>query len=179
MLKNVALLLALSGLVTGCVSTPEPPINFSVPDVQQAAARQAIELKSISVSYGLPNEIKGNIPSYGGGYPMLWEKSLAEAIDKSRVFTDDSYEKVNIFVKVLELAPPLGGGLTMVTPARARYTIVSRRTGKTLFEKEIYTQGTVTSEYAFSGRTRLKESLNRSVQANISEFLQSLSAVKL
>lgn len=176
MLKRITLLALLGVTLTGCVTAP--PTNFSVPGVQRATTQQAVELKAVSVSYGLPSEVKGDIPTYGEGFPILWEKSLVEAIDKAGVFSDDAPEKVNIFVKVLELDPP-AGGITMVTPARARYSVVSRRTGKTLFEKEVYTEGTVPPGYAFSGLVRVKESLNRSVQANIAQFLESLSAAKL
>lgn len=176
MVKHIALLALLGSVLTGCVSAP--PTNFSVPGVQRSTTQQPVELKAVSVSYGLPSEIKGDIPTYGEGFPILWEKSLVEAIDKAGIFNDDAPEKVNIFVKVLELDPP-AGGITMVTPSRARYSVVSRRTGKTLFEKEVYTEGTVPPGYAFSGLVRLKESLNRSVQANIAQFLESLSAAKL
>ncbi|MFL1387828.1 UDP-N-acetylglucosamine acyltransferase [Pseudomonas tritici] len=176
MIKHIALLALLGSVLTGCVSAP--PTNFSVPGVQRSATQQQVELKAVAVSYGLPNEIKGKIPTYGEGFPILWEKSLVEAIDKAGMFSDDAPEKVNIFVKVLELDPP-ASGITMVTPSRARYSVVSRRTGKTLFEKEVYTEGTVPPGYAFSGLARLKESLNRSVQANIAQFLESLSAAKL
>lgn len=176
MLKKITLCLVLGAVLTGCVSAP--PTNFSVPGIQRVTTQQEVELKAVSVSYGLPSEIKGDIPTYGEGFPILWEKSLVEAIDKAGVFSDDAPEKVNIFVKVLELDPP-NGGITMVTPSRARYTVVSRRTGKILFEKEIYTEGTVPPGYAFSGLVRIKESLNRSVQANIAQFLASLSTVKL
>ncbi|MGH8419967.1 MAG: UDP-N-acetylglucosamine acyltransferase [Pseudomonas sp.] len=176
MFKKMVILLALGALMTGCVSAP--PTNFSVPNVQQAKAKQAFDLRAVSISYGLPNEIKGEIPTYGEGFPVLWEKSLTEAINKAGIFTDDADEKVNIFVKILQLDPP-AGGITMLTPSRARYSIVSRRTGKTLFEKEIYTEGSVSGGYAFSGLVRAKEALNRSVQQNIAEFIESLSAVKL
>ncbi|NWC92248.1 MULTISPECIES: hypothetical protein [unclassified Pseudomonas] len=94
MLKRITLFAVLGATLTGCVTAP--PTNFSVPGVQRATTQQAVELKAVSVSYGLPSEVKGDIPTYGEGFPILWEKSLVEAIDKAGVFSDDAPDKVNI-----------------------------------------------------------------------------------
>ncbi|WP_277963223.1 UDP-N-acetylglucosamine acyltransferase [Pseudomonas sp. RIT-To-2] len=167
---------AVALMMSGCTSAP--PTNFSLPTVEPAVIKQDAELKAVSVSYASPKEQTGDIPTFGEGFPLLWEKSLEEAINKSAVFQDDASEKVNLFVKVKQLEPPLGG-ISMTTSANAEYTIVSRKTGKVLYQRTVFTKGVVPGDYAFSGMTRMRESLNRAVQNNIAEFLDTISHQRL
>ena len=62
----------------------------------------------------------------------------------------------------------------MTTDASAKYLLVNRKTGETLLEETITTQGVVPPGYAFAGYVRAKESINRAVQNNIREFLSRL-----
>ena len=163
--------LLLVSLLTGCVSAP--PLNFSVQGVEPSKRKVDAELRAVSVSYAVPSEQTGEVPSNGEGVPMLWERALAEAINKSSVFDDDSAKKANLFVKIKELDPP-AAGFTMVTDTSASYLLVNRKTGEKILEETITTKGSVPPGYAFVGVVRAKESINRAVQNNIREFLSRL-----
>lgn len=168
---HAALAALLISLLTGCVSAP--PLNFSVSDVEHSERKLDAELRSISVSYAVPSEQTGDVPSNGEGVPFLWERALSEAINKSSLFDDDSERKVNLFVKIRELDPPEVGA-TMVTDASASYSLVDRKTGERMVEATVTTKGAVPYEYALIGDVRAKESINRAVQSNIREFLNML-----
>ncbi|WP_338919230.1 UDP-N-acetylglucosamine acyltransferase [Pseudomonas silesiensis] len=168
---RVAASALLISLLTGCVSAP--PLNFAVQDVSTSKRKLDAELRAVSVSFAVPGEQTGEIPSDGEGVPILWERSLSEAINKSSLFNDESAQKLNLFVKIKELDPP-EAGITMTTDASAKYLLVNRKTGETLLEETITTQGVVPPGYAFAGYVRAKESINRAVQNNIREFLSRL-----
>ena len=168
---RVAASALLISLLTGCVSAP--PLNFAVQDVSTSKRKLDAELRAVSVSFAVPAEQTGEIPSDGEGVPILWERSLSEAINKSSLFNDESAQKLNLFVKINELDPP-EAGITMTTDASAKYLLVDRKTGETLLEETITTRGVVPPGYAFAGYVRAKESINRAVQNNIREFLSRL-----
>lgn len=176
MRSRIAVSTLLVALLSGCTSVP--PLNFSVPSISPSIHKVDADLRAVSVSFAAPNEQTGNVPSDGEGIPELWERAVVEAINKSSVFDDESTKKVNLFVKIQELDPP-AAGVTMVTDASAKYLLVNRKTGETLLEETIITQGIVPPGYAFAGVVRLKESVNRAVQNNIRDFLAKLEAQKL
>lgn len=168
---RASLAVLLISLLTGCVSAP--PLNFSVQGVEPSKRKVDAELRSVSVSYAAPSEQSGEVPSDGEGIPILWERALSEAINKSSIFDDDAEKKVNLFVKINELDPP-AAGITMVTDTSAKYLLVNRKTGETILEETVTTKGIVPPGYAFAGIVRAKESINRAVQNNIQEFLSRL-----
>ena len=176
MRSRIAVGTLLIALLSGCTSVP--PLNFSVQSVSPSTHKVDADLRAVSVSFAAPNEQTGNVPSDGEGIPELWERAVVEAINKSSVFDDESTKKVNLFVKIQELDPPVAG-VTMVTDASAKYLLVNRKTGETLLEETIITKGIVPPGYAFAGVVRLKESVNRAVQNNIRDFLAKLEAQKL
>ena len=74
-------------------------------------------------------------------------------------------------VKILKFdTPDFGAGMT--THASARYEIIDRSDGSIIFTTDISTSGVVPFDYAFNGLVRIHESINRSVQNNIIEFVQ-------
>ncbi|WP_397459085.1 UDP-N-acetylglucosamine acyltransferase [Pseudomonas asplenii] len=174
-MQRIAIGALLISFLAGCASAP--PLNFSVQDVSPSTRKLDADLRAVSVSYAAPNEQTGSVPSDGEAIPGLWERAVVEAINKSSLFDDESTKKVNLFVKIQELHPPLGGA-TMTTDASAKYLLVNRKTGETVFEETITNQGVVPPGYAFSGYVRIKESVNRAVQNNIREFLRRLEARK-
>ena len=94
------------------------------------------------------------------------------------IFKDDSPRKVSLAVKILKLGVPrFGAGMT--THASARYEIIDRSDGSIIFTTDISTTGDVPFDYAFAARVRLLESINRSVQNNIIQFLQVLETVDM
>lgn len=92
------------------------------------------------------------------------------------IFSDGSDRKVSLSVKVLELDVPAFGA-SMTTKTMARYELIDRETGAIIYTQDISAEGHVPASYAFVGVIRARESINRSVQNNITQFLQALETV--
>jgi len=160
----------------GCVSLP--PVNFSAPNIGVSSTKLDAELKSLTVSVARPDEATGEIDPGIGVHTGLWKTSLEEAFNRMAIFKDDSPRKVSLAVKILKLGVPrFGAGMT--THASARYEIIDRSDGSIIFTTDISTTGDVPFDYAFAARVRLLESINRSVQNNIIQFLQVLETVDM
>ena len=108
--------------------------------------------------------------------PQQWNTALTESLNRMAIFQDDSTMKVNLSVKLLKLIVP-SGGLSATTEAAARYEIMDRKTGDIIFTQDISSSGTTPSDYAFEWRARARESVNRAIQNNITQFLQALETV--
>ena len=166
--------LVLSTALAGCVAPP--PINFSVPNVGISNAKIDAEVKTITVTLARPDEAKGNIPMGLETLTNLWKESLQEAIDRMAIFKDDASKKISIQVHVLAFDIPVAG-LSMDTKSIARYEIIDRSNGSIIYTQDITAEGIVPFDYAFVGMVRGRESINRSVQNNIKQFLQALETV--
>lgn len=175
MFKKLFLATSLLIVLPGCVATP--PMNFSVPDVAPVGNKIEAELKSTTVTWGRPDELVGNIPpARTNDITQTWKTALIEAINRTAIFTDDAETNVSLSVKILELDAP-AAGISMETPSTARYEIIDRTDGSVIYTQDIHAKGHVSAGYAFMGPTRALESVNRSVQNNISSFLQSAQGV--
>lgn len=185
------ILVLLSGLVlTACQSIP--PANFSVPNVGLSAKKIDAELKSLTVSVARPDEKKGRLDfekvtmdmngsggALGGQVvPQLWQTSLTESLNNMAIFQDDSSKKVNLAVKILKLEVP-SVGISFTTNAIAKYEVMDRKSGDLIFSQEIASSGTTPGDFAFNGLARMRESINRAVQNNITQFLQLLETVDI
>lgn len=161
----------------GCAANP--PLNFSVPNVGVSQTKLGAEMKSLTVTLARPDEKKGDMPSWAEAeIPALWRTALMDALDHMTIFTDDSARKVNLSVKVLAIDVP-GFGASFTTKTIARYELIDRSNGDIIYTQDIDASGTVPASYAFVGAIRARESVNRSVQNNISQFLQALETVNL
>lgn len=175
-------------LLSGCGSLP--PMNFSVPNVGLSQKKVDAELKSMTVTVARPDEKTGNldlryaamdINGQGGGMgdqmvPQMWQTALTEALNRMAVFQDDAAKKVSLSVKILKLDVP-GAGISFTTNTTARYEIMDRKTGDLIFTQDISSSGTTPADFAFLGLARMRESINRAVQNNITQFLQALETV--
>ena len=174
--SSILFILLLLFLSSGC--TKRLPVNFSVPNVGVSSTKLDAELKSLTVSVARPDEATGEIDPGIGVHTGLWKTSLEEAFNRMAIFKDDSPRKVSLAVKILKLGVPrFGAGMT--THASARYEIIDRSDGSIIFTTDISTTGDVPFDYAFAARVRLLESINRSVQNNIIQFLQVLETVDM
>lgn len=70
-------------------------------------------------------------------------------------------------------------GAEMATESAARYELTDRKTGDLFYAQDIGSKGVVPWDYAFVGLIRARESINRSVQNNISQFLQALESIDI
>ncbi|OZI74532.1 UDP-N-acetylglucosamine acyltransferase [Bordetella genomosp. 12] len=173
-MRKQILIAATCLTLTGCAAPP--PLNFSTPNVGYSEKKIDAELKSMTVTLARPDEAKGEISWGMEGVPQLWDKALQEAVNRMSIFRDDAPRKVNLAVKILGLDAP-GGGFSMTTKTIARYEIIDRSNGDIIFTQDVASEGTVPMGYAFLGVTRARESINRAVQNNITQFLQALETV--
>lgn len=131
----------------------------------------------MTVTLARPDEKTGDMPAgMEGLVPQLWQTALQDALNRMSIFQDDSSTKVNLSVKILKMEPPAAGA-SMTTTTAAKYELINRKNGDILYTQTIDSSGTVPWDYAFMGVTRARESINRAVQNNISQFLQSLDTV--
>lgn len=186
--KNIVITLILSIILLGCGSIP--PANFSVPNVGLSQKKIDAEMKSLTVTIARPDEKTGDLDlsmvsmdingqgrSAGDlATPQLWQASLTDALNHMAIFQDDAAKKVNLSVKILKLDVP-NAGVSFTTEATARYEIMDRKNGDLIFSQEISSSGTTPMDYAFLGVARMRESINRAVQNNITQFLQALETV--
>ncbi|EJK8625806.1 lipoprotein [Morganella morganii subsp. morganii] len=175
-MKKILVLLAAVFVLSGCQSLP--PLNFAIQDVEPSKNKIDGELKSVSVSLASPEEKKGDIEAGMEAVPMLWKSALDDALARNVIFKDDSTRKLSLSVKVLAINSP-SFGAEMKTVSIARYQLTDRTNGKVVYSKEITAEGVVPFSYAFAGIVRARESINRSVQNNISEFLQELDHIDI
>lgn len=175
-MKKIFLLVLALVALSGCQSVP--PLNFSVQNVAISDKKIDAELKSITVSLAHPDEKKGDIDVGMEVVPQFWKSSLEESLNRMAIFKDDSSKKINLSVKILAMNIPVGG-FTMETNTIARYDLIDRNSGRVIYTKEISAMGVVPAGYAFLGVVRARESVNRSVQNNISEFLNSIKTESL
>lgn len=162
-------------IMSGCGSIP--PLNFSAPNVGLSQKKIDAEMKSMTVTIARPDEKTGDLPAAMGQLvPQLWQTALTESLNKMAIFQDDATKKVNLSVKILKLDIP-GGGFSFTTQTAARYEIMDRKTGDIIFTQDIASAGTTPADFAFAGIARQRESINRAVQNNITQFLQALETV--
>lgn len=161
--------------MTGCASNP--PLNFSVPNVGHVQTKIDADMRSLTVSLARPDEATGKIPAAAQHeVPQMWQAALTEALNRMAIFSDESARKVSLSVKVLELDVPAFGA-SMTTRTTARYELIDRKDGSIIYTQDVSAAGVVPAGYAFAGVIRARESINRSVQNNIGQFLQALETV--
>ena len=173
---SILFILFLLLLSSGCIRTKRLPVNFSAPNIGVSSTKLDAELKSLTISLARPDEAIGKIE-----VPLVWchgdfcPISLYVGVWKTAL-KDDSPKKVSLAVKILKFQT------ISAFPAAhtsARYEIIDRSDGSIIFTTDISTTGDVPFDYAFAGRVRALESINRSVQNNIIQFLQVLETVDM
>ena len=165
----------IAASLVGC--TTNPPLNFSVPNVGVSSKKIDGELKSLTVTLARPDEAKGKIPAQAQHeVPQMWQNALTEALNKMAVFSDDAPVKLSLSVKILAIDIP-SFGASMTTKTVARYELIDRATGGIVYTQDVSASGEVPFNYAFAGVVRARESISRSAQNNIAQFLQALETV--
>ena len=176
-------------LLSACTANQLPPLNFSPPNVGTAQRKIDAELRSLIVTIGRPEEQKGDVDvslvesaglqaSTGGSITQLWKDALEDSLNKMTIFRDDAPTKVNLSVKILKLSVP-AASFNFETNTIARYEIMNRGNGDLIFTTDISSVGSTEMGYAFLGVIRAREAANRSIQNNISQFLQQLETADL
>lgn len=168
----------LPALFLGACAQQLPPLNFSVPNVGPSAVKLDAEVKSLTITVARPDEATGEINPNTTALTGVWKESLQESLNKMAIFKDDAGRKVSLSVKILKFDVP-SFGASMTTATAAKYEIIDRSNGSVIYTQNVSAEGVVPADYAFMGVTRARESINRSVQNNIMQFLQALETVDL
>lgn len=189
-MKNKYLLIAAITAIFLLGCAPMPPLNFSVPNAAASPKKIDAELKSLTVTIAQANEKSGVLdflsvnvragnPALGEVMvPQLWQTSLVEALNKMAIFQDDAIKKVSLSVKIVKFNT-LSAGLSFITESSALYEIIDRKTGDIVFSQVISASGKSPEDAAFDGHIRRQESINQSVQKNLSQFLIILERVDI
>lgn len=162
--------------LAGCQAPP--PLNFSVPDVGVSSKKIEAELRSVTVTLGRPDEAKGDLPMGMETITQFWKESLQESLDRMAIFRDRADDTISIQVKILAMDIP-SFGASFTTKSIARYEIIDRSNGSIVFTQDVEANGVVPMDHSFVGMTRARESVNRSAQNNIKQFLQALETVDI
>ena len=173
-MKKLVAAFAAMLVLAGCQSLP--PVNFAVSNVGYSEKKVDAELRAITVSLASPEETTGDLPAGAEAAAPLWQAALEDAINRMAIFRDGAEKRVNLSVKILAIDMPAFGA-SMTTKSAARYELIDRANGDIIFTQDIAADGVVPFDYAFVGVVRARESLNRSVQQNIAQFLQSLETI--
>jgi hypothetical protein len=176
-------------VLSGCGSVP--PLNFSVPNVGLAQRKIDAELKSMTVTVARLDEKTGDLDfkyvNPGASdkalaeqmVPQLWQTALVESINTMAIFQDDSTKKVNLSVKILKLEVIHYGFPDKITNTEARYEIADRRTGDLIYTQNITSTGAANISYSINPLLCIRESINRAIQNNITQFLQALETLNV
>ena len=167
-------------LLSGCATQP---LNFTPPTVAPAGIKLDAELMTVSVALdSTPGNTGKKRRIDAGGFEAelqtLWKSALEDSLARAAIFTDGSHRRVNLSVRIERLALP-SGAVVMHTGTLARYELIDRATGKSIFTTQIESDGRVSGDYAFMGVTRARESVNRSIQNNIMQFIEALTKAQL
>lgn len=174
-------LILISALLTAACSTQ--PLNFTPSTIQAAGTKLDASLMNVTVAL---DSTKGSTGAKrridAGGFEaqvsQLWKSALEDSLARAAVFNDDSRRRVNLSVRIESLTVP-SGAVVMRSRVSARYELIDRATGKSIYTTQVDSDGRVPGDYAFVGVTRSRESVNRAVQANIEEFIRRLQSAQL
>lgn len=181
----------LAAVLAGCAQPQVPPLNFSVPNVGLSARPLDAEIRSLTVTIGRPDEQVGRVDweyiddTGGGAITAAWQNAMQEALDRTLIFRDGGLKKVSLAVKILrlELLMELFSYETTVETV-ARYEVIDRTNGDIMYTQEIAASGVVpfgyegfTLDAEYASEVRIRESVNRAVQNNISLFLQAAETI--
>lgn len=164
--------LVMGLLLSGCSL---PALNFTPAAVPQTVIRHDAALISTTVTVASPQEATGKLNTAGveADVASLWKSNLEDVLLRMALFQDNSPTKVSLVVKILELDLRSLGFKTRTT---ARYELIDRNTGKTLYTTDVQTEEGA-SDYV--GDIRVRKSASRSVQANIEEFLRRIATAEI
>lgn len=155
----------LNLLFAGCATTP---FNFDSKEVV-AQAPFKYELEKISVVFSKPIDID---PIYQTNILQSWKDSLQKSLSNGNFFEAPSEKKLEIVVNILDLEP---GPVAFESKIKAEYKIILEKDSKILFSETISSES---KDKTLLGTRRVIRLLNKSISANIENFLTSLSLSK-
>src|SRR5437763_13053441 len=135
------ILIALSGFALALGGCSAPPLQFVPPDVGISQSKLDAALVSTVVTIAPRSELKGKVqvPVAEADVTSLWKAALDDTLLRTAIFRDSSARRVTLAVKVLQLSQSgmLGYGFDSV----AKYQLIDRNTGQTIFTRDIEAHG--------------------------------------
>lgn len=173
-MKN-AVALSLCLLLTACASTPTQ-VNLVPQGISRSVkAPLDMQVKTISVIIADPSAQSGKV-MLDATFPPVWRDAIQTSLDQAGLFNDDGSRNVTIFTKIkrFEFNPT---GFSNTVDVDAVYTVVDRKTGETLFEKQVVTTASNSASKTFNASVRVINLWNQATQENISQFVEALDAM--
>lgn len=179
-MKPAAFPIAFMLLCSGCA---EQPLNFTPSNVQPSGTKIDVALVKVNVAL---DSTPGNTfkkkrldaSGFESQLAQLWQTSLDDSLGRTAIFNDDSKRRANLSVRILRLAQPKAG-VVMHTGTVAKYELIDRSTGQTIYSTDVESDGRVGGGYAMTATTRARESINRSIQNNITQFIDKLKSAQI
>jgi hypothetical protein len=158
-------------LIGGCVDRPP---SF-MPSLPEARVRIAGTIGKVSALVDPAAQAAGDVRMIFGDdeTPAQWQRGLASALDQSRLL-DGSPRVLDVTVTIYKMKPPHTGA-TIETPASARYQVIDARSRAIVFETMIENVGHAGPDDNFLGAVRIRDSIDRAVQGNITLFVERLA----
>lgn len=178
---KIVAIVAISLATAACASTQ--PLNFTPANIEAAGMKLDAALMNVTVALESTKGSTGKKRRVdAGGFEAqvadLWKSALEDSLTRSAIFNDDAHRRVNLSVRILSITVP-SGAVVMRSRVSARYELIDRGTGKSIYTTQVDSDGRVPGDYAFMGVTRSRESVNRAVQANIEGFVSRLKSAQL
>jgi hypothetical protein len=163
-------------LAVGVAGCSPPPLQFVPANVSISQRKVDAALISTVVTVAPKAEAKGKVDIAGSEADVteLWKSALDDTLLRTAIFRDSSPRRVTLTVKILKLSKT--GVLGFGVESAATYQLIDRNTGQIVYSKEIDSLGHA-SDYV--GVDRVRKAVSRSVQDNITAFVQQVETADL
>lgn len=158
--------------LTGCQALPE--VNTTVTNVPMSTQKINAQLGNVTVVIAEQDERRGYMRPEVSALTPQWGSSVVDALTQSGVFTSSAQHVWNVRVKILQLNYTRNADLSVTTHVIASYEVIDPASGELKWIRGISTSSTASYQEAIVQSTRERLSLNRAIQANISQFVQLL-----
>ena len=173
MLRRYFLGAVFMGLaLTGCQSMPD--VDTSVTNVPVSTQKVNASLRQVIVTIAPADERQGIIRPETEALLPMWRSSVMSSLTQAQTLTPGAPNQIDIRVKVIRLDNEQNGDLSITTTSIASYEVIDVSSGQVTWVRGISTSSTVSYQEAAVQGTRERISLNRSIQANIAQFVQLL-----
>ena len=173
-MRNIIVTSVVAVALVGCLA---PPLQFVPPDVGISQSKLDAALVSTVVTIAAKSEMRGKVQVAGAEADVtsLWKSALDDTLLRTAILRGTSSpRRVTLAVKVLQLSQSgmLGYGFN----SAAKYELIDRNTGQTIFTKVVEAHGHAKD---YVGVSRVRNAASRSVQENIMNFVHELQSASL
>jgi len=129
-------------------------------------------LSGTNVQLANKQKSTGDLDIFDTEFTSKFEKSLKNVLNNSKIFSEQSDNKITIKVVILKNdAPAFGFDMDVYTDISY---VIKSFSGKTIYDEVISAKGTATAGEEFAGVKRMILANNRSIKNNIKMFLDDI-----